>query len=521
MVICWDVETDVLVVGGGAAGMMAAIQAAKEGCNVLMITDGACASTGILGFNALVSEADSRERFCRDIMKGGWGLGDPNLVETFVDGTTRAVKDLEQMGVLFDKKPDGTYHLLQPLGCSVPRLVHSKNKTGIHSLSAMGAALERLGVMVWEHTVACGLRRLEGRVVGAWAYNAKQNEPWCIRAKAVVMATGGGHMLKGSTYPVCQTGDGYAMGYRAGAKLRDMEFFQHEPCRAIWPRPLGISTTLLAKGGRLTNVLGERFVLKMYPNEGATPKDVLARLISMEIRAGRGTPHGGVWLDLTDLPEDEIRVQHALYYQRFLSEGIDLCRQRVEVAPAAHSIMGGICVAADCSTDATGLFAAGEAMGGLHGACRLGGNAGSEVYVFGAIAGKSAAQFARTISRWDCDEPELDWNVEEGTSSFPRYIQAITQSREILSRAMGPIRDGKGLKAAMVQLQEIENSLHPQQTMNWNDRIACFKAQNLLLVGKMMLASADQRTESRGVHFREDYPQLDDRQWKKSILIPG
>lgn len=311
------------------------------------------------------------------------------------------------------------------------------------------------------------------------------------------------------------------MGYRAGAKLRDMEFFQHEPCRAIWPRPLGISTTLLAKGGRLTNALGERFVLKMYPNEGAAPKDVLARLISMEIRAGRGTPHGGVWLDLTDLAEDETRVQHALYYQRFLSEGIDLCRQRVEVAPAAHSIMGGICVAADCSTDATGLFAAGEAMGGLHGACRLGGNAGSEVYVFGAIAGKSAAQFARTISRWDCDEPELDWNVEEGTSSFPRYIQAITQSREILSRAMGPIRDGKGLKAAMVQLQEIENSLHPQQTMNWNDRIACFKAQNLLLVGKMMLASADQRTESRGVHFREDYPQLDDRQWKKSILIPG
>lgn len=521
MVTCREMQTDVLVIGGGAAGMMASIQAAKAGCNVLMITDGACASTGILGFNALVSEADSRERFCGDIIQGGWELSDPNLVEVFVDGTSRAVRDLEEMGVSFDRTPDGSYHLLQPLGCSVPRLVHSENKTGTCSLAAMRAGMDNLGVAVWEHTVACGLRCSDGRVTGAWAYSSTQKQPWCIRAKAVVIATGGGHMLKGSTYPVCQTGDGYAMGYRAGARLRDMEFFQHEPCRAIWPKPLGISTTLLAKGGKLTNALGERFVLKTYPSEGAVPKDALAKLIDMEIKAGRGTPHRGVWLDLTDLPEDEIRIHHALYYRRFMNEGIDLCKERVEVAPAAHSIMGGICVDTDCRTDTTGLFAAGEAMGGLHGACRLGGNAGSEVYVFGAIAGKSAARYAKTVSGWDSDKPELEWNVEDGAASSPKYAQVIADGRAVLSRAMGPIRDGKTLKAAMTQLQELEDALCPQDAMNWNDRIACFKAQNLLLVGKIMLTSADLRTESRGVHFRQDYPQRDDLRWKKSILVPG
>ena len=196
MVTCREMQTDVLVIVGGAAGMMASIQAAKAGCNVLMITDGACASTGILGFNALVSEADSRERFCGDIIQGGWELSDPNLVEVFVDGTSRAVRDLEEMGVSFDRTPDGSYHLLQPLGCSVPRLVHSENKTGTCSLAAMRAGMNNLGVTVWEHTVACGLRCSDGRVTGACAYSSTQKQPWCIRAKAVVIATGGGAVLR-------------------------------------------------------------------------------------------------------------------------------------------------------------------------------------------------------------------------------------------------------------------------------------------------------------------------------------
>ncbi len=519
MVTCLEKKTDVLVIGGGAAGMMAAIKAARAGCQVLIITDGAYASTAILGFNALVSGEDSRERFFQDIYRGGWEVNDPELVYAFIDGTAQAVKDLEEMGLEFDKKEDGSYHLLQPLGCSVPRLVHSANKTGLFSMDLMKEELKRLGVELWEHTVGCGLRTENGRVVGAWAYQSQENTPWCIRAKATVMATGGGHILKGSTYPAAQTGDGYAMGYQAGASLRDMEFFQYEPCRAVWPKPLGISTTLLAKGGKLTNAEGERFVLKYRPTEGAASKDELSRYIAMELKAGKGTPHGGVWLDLTDLPEEEIRVNHSLYDLRFRNEGIDLCKERVEVGPAAHSNMGGLCVDTGCATTVPGLFAAGEAMGGLHGANRLGGNAGAEVYVFGSIAGTSAARYAAQENGWDQAEPVLDWNISEAADACPGYAEAIVAIRDALSKAMSPIRDEKSLNTILVELDELRENLQSEKEMCWKDRIACFKAENLLLVGSIMIHSALARQESRGVHVREEFPDRDDQNWKKSIFV--
>lgn len=518
MVTWLEKRTDVLVIGGGAAGLMAALKAARSGARVLVVTDGAYASTGILGFNALVSEEDSPELFFDDIYRGGACVNDPELIRAFVSGTARAVKDLEKIGLAFDKNQNGSYHLLQPLGCSVPRLVHSGNKTGKISMDRMYEQLRKWDVELWDHSVACGIRMAGRRAAGAFVYRWLSREAWKIRAGAVVIATGGGHMLKGSTYPACQTGDGFAMGFRAGAGLRDMEFFQHEPCRAIWPKPLGISTTLLAKGGKLTNALGERFVLKTHPSEGAASKDELARLVAQEIRAGRGTPHGGVWLDLTDLPEKEIRVNHALYDQRFREVGIDLCADRVEVGPAAHSIMGGLVVDQHCATAVEGLFAAGEAMGGLHGANRLGGNAGAEVYVFGSIAGLSAADFARRAADHPEGAEELNWNIDDGLPAGGIYDTMAGQIREALSRAMGPIRDAQTLTRTLDALDAFQERLEPERAMCWEDRIACFKAENLLTVGRIMVNSALTRRESRGVHFREDYPERDDRNWKRSIL---
>ena len=519
MVICNEARTDVLVIGGGAAGMMAAWKAAEAGADVMLIADGPCASAGILGFNALVSEQDSMDMFFEDVFLGGAQISDPQLVRIFVSGSAKAVEELEGIGVQFDRDRNGAYHLLQPLGCRVPRLVHAENRTGSISMARMRIRLQELGSVMWEDAMACGLRTNGHRATGAWAYRTQEKSAWCIRAKAVVMATGGGHMLKGSTYPVWQTGDGYAMGLRAGAALRDMEFIQHEPCRAIWPKPLGISTTLLAKGGKLINSRGERFVLKTHPSESAASKDELARLIALEIRAGRGTPHGGVWLDLTDLPEEEIRVNHALYDARFRREGIDLCRERVEVGPAAHSIMGGLCVNGACATDVEGLFAAGEAMGGLHGANRLGGNAGTEVYVFGAAAGRSAAGFARQMTGWDDDGCALDWDIDESLSDARAYEPVIARARETLSAALGPVRDAQSLTAAGAVLEHLEKSIQVRGAMTWKERIAWFKAENLLMVGKIMVSAALERKESRGVHTRLDYLQQDDQQWKKSIRI--
>lgn len=518
MVICNEAKTDVLVIGGGAAGMTAAWKAAEAGTDVMLVSDGPCASTGILGFNALVSERDSADLFFEDVFRGGCQISDPELIRIFVEGSAQAVEDLESIGMRFDRN-GGTYQLLQPLGCSVARLVHAENKTGKISLELMGGRLRALGVAMWENAVVCGLRTSGPRVTGAWVYDVKANTPWRVRAKAVVMAAGGGHMLRGSTYPTRQTGDGYAMGFRAGATLRDMEFIQHEPCRAIWPKPLGISTTLFAKGGKLVNSHGERFVLKTHPNEGAASKDELARIIAQEIREGRATPHGGVWLDLTDLPEEEIRVRHTLYDMRFRKEGIDLCKERVEVAPAAHSIMGGLCVDGTCATNVEGLFAAGEAMGGLHGANRLGGDAGTEVYVFGAVAGRSAASFARRTAVWDRDGCMLDWNVDERQSASHAYDRVLAEARDILSAVMGPLREADSLAGACTALGRLEECVHPKEAMGWEDRIACFKAENLLMVGRLMVSAALERKESRGVHARLDYPEQDDRNWKRSIQL--
>lgn len=519
MVACLEKKTDVLVIGGGAAGLMAAIKAARSGCMVLVITDGAYASSDILGFNALVSDEDSRERFFQDIYEGGEKVNDPELIYAFIDGTAQAVQDLEELGLKFDKKEDGSYHLLQPLGCSVPRLVHSGNKTGFRSMNLMLAELNRLNVEIWEHTVGCGLRTADGKVVGAWAYRRQEKSAWCIRAKATVMATGGGHILKGSTYPTSQTGDGYAMGYHVGAKLRDMEFFQYEPCRAIWPKPLGISTTLLAKGGKLTNADGERFVLNHHPNEGAASKAQLARYIAWEQKKGKGSPHGGAWLDLTDLPEEEIRVNHAMYDQRFRNVGIDLCKDRVEVGPAAHSIMGGLCVDAKCAATVPGLYACGEAMGGLHGANRLGGNAGAEVYVFGSIAGTSAAEYAAKTADWDVDQPVLNWNVSGAVETNSECADKIAAIRDALGKALSPIRDEASMLQALQELKELKKTLNIDNEMCWKDRIDLFKAENLLTVGSLMIQSALTRQESRGVHVRQEYPDRDDENWNKCIFV--
>lgn len=504
-----EMITDVLVIGGGAAGQMAALEASEKGLSVLIITDGGLASTGILGFCALVSDEDSEERFFNDTWKGGKEIGKSELVHTFVKGTAEAVGRLEGLGLEFDRKADGSYHLLQPLGCTVPRLVHAGNKTGSKSLDILAGRLAENGVEVLKRVCAFEIRTQDGRAVGAWAFDKENKCLMKIRSKAVVIATGGGHFMKNSTYPLNQCGDGCAMAYRAGAVLRDMEFCQHEPCRAVWPKPLGISTTLLAKGGILTNSLGERFVLNYYPTEGAAPKDGLARIICREIKEGRGTEHGGVWLDLTGLPEDVIKVDHSLYFERFINEGIDLTKQRVEVGPAAHSMMGGVEVDTDCSTAVKGLFAAGEVMGGLHGANRLGGNAGAEVYVFGSISGKSAAAYAAEITGTDTadDVPSV---CVDGENSLEKELEEIIAAlRERLGVALAPIREEKELKQALDFVRDRAERLSCVENTDFDSACALAGAENLCLLGQLMLTAALERKESRGVHTRAEYPDAD------------
>lgn len=513
-------RTDVLVIGAGIAGLEAAWAAKQAGADVLVLNKGAAASPAVLGFNAPVAQNDSVERFARDTYEGGWQLGDQELVQTLASQSADTVTHLESMGMVFDhaeEQPEA-YQLLQPLGCSVPRLVRHHNDTGKHSMAVLQDVLEKDGVRFAGHTMAVELLQSGDAVCGAAALNTETNQWICVLAKAVVLATGGAHMMKNSTYPLCQTADGFAMAYHAGATLMDMEFVQHEPCRAVWPKPLGLSTTLLAKGGILTNRFGERFVLKHYPSEGAVPKDILARLIATEIIQRRGTPHGGVYLDLTRIPEDEIKVKHVLYYKRFMDAGIDLTREIVEVGPAAHSMMGGVSIDQNAYTGVPGLYAAGEVTGGLHGANRLGGNAGAEVYVFGRLAGRSAAQFGGA----PCEAAAAYRQMEKITSmdekaepfDFKAYRDEV---RAIVSVAVGPVRQLKALQKAIEKLQAMVSTLQDAAPTSIAAARDKGEASHMAEIGLLVCRAALARTESRGVHYRLDYPDRDDEHWKKHI----
>ncbi len=509
-------STGVLVIGAGLAGLEAAWAAHQAGAGVLVLSKGACASDAVLGFNAPVGQNDSPECFAADTWIGGWKLGNEKLVRVLSEDSRQTVSHLEALGQTFDRAGDD-YHLLQPLGCSVPRLVHDRNITGRQSMNILREYLRIYHIAVEDGMMAMELILQNGSVRGAVAMHTHQEQPpLCIEADAVILACGGSHLMKNSTYPLCQTADGFAMAYRAGASLVDLEFIQHEPCRCVWPKPLGISTTLLAKGGILTNNAGERFVLKHYAGEDAAPKDILARLIAIEIAQGRGTEHGGVWLDLTGLHEAEIKENHTLYYERFLKAGIDLTKQRVEVAPAAHSMMGGVAIDECAFTGIRGLYAAGEVTGGLHGANRLGGNAGSETYVFGRRAGQAAAA---------CHPPETleQQNIEAAlrccksitNGSQTDYDYVKTEIRSILSNAVGPIRDAQTLTQALSKLDGIAAELESPGADQ--GIIGRQEAKNLALTGRLACKAALERKESRGVHFRSDFPQTDDG-WQRHII---
>lgn len=511
-------QTDVLVIGAGLAGLEAAWAACEEGAEVTILSKGPSASNAVLGFNAPVGDDDSAQRFACDTWEGGWRLGEQALINALCSDSATTVSHLEALGQNFEKNEDRSYHLLQPLGCSVPRLVHSANATGKISMDILRQKLLQRGVCFLNNCMAAQLLVREGRVCGAMAlYTDKPEEsPLCIRAGAVVLACGGGHLLKNSTYPIQQTADGFAMAYRAGADLIDLEFVQHEPCRCIWPKLLGISTTLLAKGGKLTNRNGERFVCKQYSSEAAVPKDVLARLIALEVLQGRGTEHGGVWLDLTGLPQEEIKVNHRLYYDRFLEgAGIDLTRERVEVGPGAHSMMGGVRIDEHGFTGINGLYAAGEVTGGLHGANRLGGNAGAEVYVFGRRAGTAAARgLGKTMPRDAEIHAAFDFLAIEENARHIDYEGMKRQVREVLAKAAGPVREAGTLQNAIKVLDTLLTAL--QEPCRACECIKRLEALNLAQTGRLICLAAYKREESRGVHYRLDYPQMQP-EWQRHI----
>ncbi len=526
---CRKIQSDVLVVGAGITGLRAAAEAAAEGLTVTIVSKGECASPEILGLNAPVMPDDSVEAYCEDTLSGGRSLNDSRLVRALAENVCGEIGWLEEHGVRFDRKPDGSYALLQTLGARCPRLVRSGVASGVSEMRVLLPLLRSLGVKEYRGVDILGLLYGSGRVTGAYGVD-DHGDLVRFSASATVLATGGSGAIRGfTTYPGNLTGDGYAMAYDAGAQLMDMEFNQFEPCCLAWPESLKgkiMVTTLMRRGAVLRNRLGETFLENYGLDPDSVQKGELARAILREIRAGRGSPHGGVFFDLTMLSDEVLFDQHKLFTAPVAAAGIDLKKEMVEVVPASHTQLGGVIVEPDCSTNVAGLFACGEVSGGLHGANRIGGNAGAEVVVFGRIAGKSAAAFVGASPPVSPSEEEAIWSEAEKQILRRLGGDDVSSAAEIrreldlcMSEKVGPFRDAKGLSEALDTIAALEDRLSALKFRNVADYARYAHCQHMLCVSRMQAEASALRLESRGVFYRSDYPEQDDSDWRKNILI--
>ena len=413
------VTTDCLIIGGGLAGRMAAREASRAGLRVTMLSDGPGASPWVHGINIPVHPEDSVESFLSDTIASGQGVSDPALADALCRDAPDILTELEGMGLRFNRDGQG-YQFLRPLGASHPRVMSVGNDTGVAILKTLKAELEakldeRPGLR------AVRLLTAKGCVTGALCFDRRSDTWLAVRAAATVLACGGFCGI----YPFTTNkrdsgGDGVAMAFSAGAALCDLEMIQFEPSGAVWPETLrgtSMITTMFFEGAVLRNRDGERFMLRYGPEGERVNKDLLARRIAAEIQGGKGTTHGGVYFDATALGRERLEELYPSYVARYRAAGIDLAGEWIELAPCAHTSLGGVRVDAQCASTVEGLFACGEAMGGLHGANRIGGSAGLETLVFGRRAGLAAAAYIRRSSadeetgRMDCGRSIVDTSV--------------------------------------------------------------------------------------------------------------
>lgn len=521
-------STDVLVIGGGLAGVRAAVSAAETGVNVMVVGKStACASTEVMGFNVPVHPSDSEELYYKDVMLSGAQINRTDLARTLIEGSAREMTELKRRGLVFNSNDGGILDTMRVLGASIPRLIRVGARTGTEALRLYTEVCRKLGVRFITPLMIADLVIVKGQVCGAVGFEGYGAEPVYISAGATVLATGGcGDIFPLSTYPKGMTGDGYAIAYRAGAKLIDMEFLQFEPCCFVYPEPLRgfvMVTTMLSEGGELCNAKGEYFMKTGGRTGYNVQKSELSKYIAEEIKNGRGTEHGGVYYDVTALPHHRVTVDNALFYEPALRCGVDITRERAEVAPVAHTNIGGILINSKCESSVPGLYAAGEVTGGVHGANRLGGCAGSEILVFGAIAGKSAAEHTRVTKRQDCGA-QVDGMLKKYVATTED--KTLSKTAERISRLRRAISDGLGIMRHELSLKELlsnldENWEESDSTISNNSFITAgmIQCENIITTARMQASASLMRRESRGVFFRDDYPKQDDENWKRNILI--
>lgn len=521
--------TDVVVLGGGLAGYRAAIAARESGADVIMVCVGNGASPHVICFNVPLGDDDSAALYVEDMVRGGARLNDLPLVQALAADTPAALAEIEAAGVELARR-DGRYALRHLAGSTAPRSVYTTQGIGAGALRQLDAQARRLGVRIEPGWKVIGLLTDAGDVVGALAIRRRSGERMALRAGALVLAMGGiGRLYEDSTYPADVAGDAYALAYETGARLVDMEFVQFEPTIVTGPaacRGLEMPTAMLGAGAHLVNARGERFMFRANPEHGEKriEKARMALAIQREIDEGRGYPDGAVLFDTSVVPSDLLE-SYVSHVKRLRNAGLEPTREGVHVRPAAHSQMGGVRIDAKGWSAVPGLWAAGEAAGGVHGASRLAGNSGSDVLVFGARAGRAAA---RSLVR---PVPARDWPRIEAraTAALERAIgrahgvkpdEVKSAVRRVMARSAGLSRREEALRAGLVELGtlagEVEGGL---SACDVDEAVAALEARNMVLVARMVLTAALARTESRGAHQRADFPAEDDAAWLRHLAL--
>jgi succinate dehydrogenase / fumarate reductase flavoprotein subunit len=567
-------EYDVLVIGAGGAGLRAAIEASAAGVRVGLVCKSllgkahtVMAEGGIAAALANVDERDNWKVHFADTMRGGQYVNNWRMAQLHAQEAPARVRELEAWGAVFDRTPDGRILQRNFGGHRYPRLAHVGDRTGLELIRTLQDHGIHKGIQVHMECTVVRLLKDGDRIAGAFAYYRDHGRFVVFQARSVVLATGGiGKAYKITSNSWEYTGDGHTLAYDAGAELQDMEFIQFHPTGMIWPPSVqGILVTegVRGEGGILLNSQGERFMYKDIPEayrhqtakdpeEGwrycqgdksanrpaeLLTRDHVARCIRREVREGRGSPHGGVWLDIAwikaKIPNSVEHIKRKLpsmYHQFKELGGIDITREPMEVGPTTHYVMGGVRVDSETQESRVkGLFACGECAVGINGANRLGGNSLSDLIVFGKRAGEYAARYARDAAAPRLDSAQTEaaqqWALApfERSSATPGPFQIQHELQEMMQESVGIVRTESEMRRALEQLAQLRQQAaragtggNREYNPGWH---TCLDLHNLLTVSEAITRCGLARKESRGGHFRDDFPDKDARFGKLNLVV--
>lgn len=517
------ISTDVLVIGGGASGLIAALEAKNGGLDVAIISKSRVGRSGntIVSGSAMAvlipehDSGDTYELFYEDIIKSGKEINDSKLVELFVKSSSKIIDKLTGYGVVF-RKVGSRFLKKRPPGHSCPRSVPTDYRGFSYLTRGLSLTLPLLnrvktsGIKIIEGTPVVKLLVTDNRICGAIAIDKKSEKVLIFRTGIIILASGGGgRIFSKSNNTRDITGDSYSLAYDAGAVLRDMEFVQFYPTMMYSPIKMPISNPLFGDGAVLRNSHRERFMENYDKSGDMATRDIMARAIYTEIMNGRDY-NGSVFVDCSTIPENTLKSKYAEFCEYLNRVGIDPLKDLIPVSPGTHFFMGGLVINQEGKSTIQGLLACGECVGGIHGANRLSGNALSETVVFGIIAGRTAVKIAETQSVPSLPPVEIE--------SFRKGSICLTELKcnlqETMWKYVSLIRNRESLEKARSRIEGILNLLNYAEIKNIHDLISFYELKNMITTSRLIVEGSILRTESRGAHYRSDYPDINNRNFK-------